>query len=95
MGPWEVLLTRSGPLVSAVDVPLLLVGEDVDLHANRLELQPGDLLVDLLRHRLDALLEPPVVAQRLVGEGHVHQAQGRSSAAVRFTSRPSSSTTTR
>src|SRR5207253_1129301 len=54
----------------------------VYLHAHGLELQAGDLGVDVLGHVVDAVLEPGGVAhhplghQGLVGEAHVHDRGG-------------------
>src|SRR3954464_4237760 len=71
-------LTRLGALLPAVQVAALLVGERVDLDAERLELQPGDLAVDRLGHRVDAgrervaVLDEVLEAERLAGEVDVH-----------------------
>ena len=46
-----------GSLVPARQVVRLLVGELIDLDAHRLELEPRDLAVDLLRHTVDLALE--------------------------------------
>src|SRR5262249_31715516 len=48
---------RSRAFVPRREVLRLLVGEPVDLDAHRLELEPRDLLVDLLRHRIHLLLQ--------------------------------------
>ena len=66
------------PLVPRGEVEGLLLREHVDLDAHRLELQPGDLLVDVLRDVVDPPLErrgipdDPLGRERLVREGHVH-----------------------
>src|SRR5215471_13502 len=44
-----------GPLVPRGEVLGLLVGELVDCDAHGLEIEPRDLVVDLLRHRVDLL----------------------------------------
>src|SRR5258708_5812785 len=57
---------------------LLLRREAVDLDAHGLELQLGDMLVQVLRYRVNALFQRRVVlhhvvgGKRLVGEAHVH-----------------------
>src|SRR5207253_7196600 len=48
---------RSGPLVPRGQVRGLLLGELVDRHAHRLELEARDLAVDLLRNRIHLALE--------------------------------------
>src|SRR3989442_15772504 len=45
------------PFVPRREVLRLLLRERVDLDAHRRELEPGDLLVDLLRHDVDRPLE--------------------------------------
>src|SRR4029453_15519039 len=68
----------SGPLLPRAQVVLLLGGERVDLDPHRLELQFGDLLVDLGRHGVHAgiqrpaALDDPLDGQDLVRERHVH-----------------------
>ena len=47
----------AGTLVPARRVVRLLVGELIDLDAHRLEAEPRDLAVDLLRHTVDLALE--------------------------------------
>src|SRR3954469_24560095 len=72
----------SGPLVPGREVLRLLVGERVDLDAHRRELEAGDLLVDVRRHRVDLPLElgrmlhGGLDTERLAPEGHVHH-EGR------------------
>ena len=69
-------------LVPRGEVLRLLLGELVDLDAHRLELQPRDLLVDLLRHDVDLPLEVAGVLHRVLGrerlvrERHVHHERG-------------------
>src|SRR4051812_31041462 len=69
---------RSGALVPRGEVVGLLLRELVDLDAHRLELETGDLLVDLRRHGVDLAVELARVLRRvleregLVREGHVH-----------------------
>src|SRR4051794_10145849 len=68
----------SGPGLPGSEVLLLLLGELVHLDPHGLELQPGDLLVDLLGPRVAPLLEAAVVlphvprAEPLVGEANFH-----------------------
>src|SRR5205814_1587259 len=50
-------LLGSGAFVPRGEVLRLLLAELVDRDAHRLELQAGDLLVDLHRHRIDLVLE--------------------------------------
>src|SRR5262249_24604777 len=72
----------SGSLVPGSEVLRLLVGQGVDLDAQRRELEPRDLGVDLARHRVDVALQAGRVVdhvlggERLVGEGHVHHGRG-------------------
>src|SRR6185295_9715362 len=72
----------SGPLSPRAQVVLLLGGERVDLDPHRLELQLGDLLVDLGRHGVHAgvqrpaALDDPLDRQGLVRERHVHDGRG-------------------
>src|ERR671936_1696942 len=67
-----------GSFVPRGQVARLLLGELVDLDAHRLQLQAGDLAVDLLRHWVDPPLElccipdRPLGREGLVCEGHVH-----------------------
>src|SRR3954464_7012118 len=82
-GPVSVSVTRtcldgSGALVPGGEVVGLLLRELVDLDAHRLELETGDLLVDLRRHGVDLAVELARVLRRvleregLVREGNVH-----------------------
>src|SRR3954471_19022142 len=70
------------PFFPGGEVLLLLGRQLVDSYAHALELEPRDLPVDLLRHRVDLLLQLlPLLhhvlgAQRLVGEAHVHHRAG-------------------
>src|SRR4249919_233615 len=65
-------------LVPGVHVAALLVGQLVDGERHAFELEPRDLVVDLLRHGVDAGLEASVVlghvlgGERLVREAHIH-----------------------
>src|SRR5439155_17100161 len=74
--------SRSRPFVPRGEVLRLLLGELVDRDLHRLELQAGDLGVDLRRHRIDLPLELRCVLDRvlrrqgLVREGHVHHQRG-------------------
>src|SRR6187455_2904236 len=43
----------SGPFLPRADVARLLVGHGIQLHTQRLQLEAGDLAIDLLRHRVD------------------------------------------
>src|SRR5438270_12481261 len=69
---------RLRPFLPGVDVLLLLRGEGVDGNPHRLQLQPGDVGVDLMRDVVHAVLEraaragQPLRRERLVGEAHVH-----------------------
>ncbi len=69
-------------LVPGRQVPRLLLGEAVDLDAHALELEAGDLAIDLLGHDVDAGLELVGVRddvlgrQGLVREAHVHDGGG-------------------
>src|ERR1700722_13764268 len=71
-----------GALLPAGEILLLRGRQRIDLHAHRGQLELGDRLVDLLRHRVDLLLELLVVLRHvlrgegLVGEAHVHDARG-------------------
>src|SRR6266851_3205258 len=61
-----------------VQILLLLGSEGIYLHAHRLQLEPGDVLVDVLGDRVDppfqlgVVFYHPLAAERLIGEGHVH-----------------------
>src|SRR3984893_4791000 len=72
----------SGPLFPRGEVLLLRLGELVDAHAHRLELEAGDLGVDVLGHRVHLVLQRLAVlhhvlgGERLVREAHVHHARG-------------------
>src|SRR6185437_1845063 len=74
-------------------VALLLFGQRVDSDPHRLELEAGDLAVDLVRHVVDAPLQLVVVgghvlgAKRLVGEAHVHH-RGRVALGAREVDQP-------
>src|SRR5438067_2462622 len=69
------------PFLPRCKVLLLLGRELVDPDAHRLELEPGDLAIDLRRHRIHLLLQLLAVlrhvlgGERLVGEAHVHHAR--------------------
>ena len=69
------------------DIGRLLVGQLGQLHADLVEMQRGDLLVEMLRQRIDlllvlALLGPQFdLRQRLVGEGGRHH-EGRMAGGV-------------
>src|SRR3990172_5811077 len=71
----------SRAFLPAREVRALLVGQLVDAHAERGELQPSDLRIDLVRDGVDVdgqalLLQDEVLdAERLVGEAHVHHAR--------------------
>src|SRR5262249_4862599 len=56
-----------GPLVPGREVLRLLFRQLVDRHAHRLELEPGDLAVDLLRDRIDLALQLGRVLDRVLG----------------------------
>src|SRR5207245_10369831 len=66
------------PVLPRSDVLRLLRSHGVQPYAERLELEPSDLLVDLGRNDVDTVLEVAVVErdvlrrQRLVREAHVH-----------------------
>src|SRR5262245_44166005 len=72
----------SGPVLPGRDVLGLLRRHVVELDAERLELQPGNLGVDRRRHAVDLVLELGVVlhdvlgGKRLVREAHVHDGGG-------------------
>src|ERR671925_175605 len=53
----EPSLLGSGAFVPRGEIFRLLFRELVDLDAHRVELEPGDLLVDPCRHRVDLALE--------------------------------------
>src|SRR3954468_20736209 len=65
-------------LVPRSQVLRLLLGELVDLDAHGLELEAGDLTIDVLRHDVDLRLEligvrhDELCRKGLVGEAHVH-----------------------
>src|SRR5439155_6996993 len=67
-----------GSFVPGGEVARLLLGQLVDVDPHRRELETGDLLVDLLGHRIDAPLEARRVRdhvlgrERLVRERHIH-----------------------
>src|SRR3954467_6714163 len=69
------------PFLPRCKVLLLLGRELVDLDAHGLELEPGDLAIDLGGNRVHLLLELLAVlrhvlgGERLVGEAHVHHAR--------------------
>ena len=87
----------SGSLFPAREVALLLLGELVDLHAHARELERGDHLVDLARHRIDLLLELRLPFTRCSTAGAWSAKlismtiAGWPSAAARLISRPSPS----
>src|SRR5919197_4285397 len=74
----EARVLALGAVTPGRQVRLLLARERVDLDADRGELEPGDLEVDLARHHVDlslerlALLHHELGGERLVGEAHVH-----------------------
>src|SRR5215831_921220 len=72
----------SGADLPRVEILLLLRGQGVEPHAHRLQFEPGDLLVDVVGHRvhlalqLVVVLDHPLAAERLIGEGHIHHRRG-------------------
>src|SRR5205823_6979981 len=70
------------PFFPGREVLFLLLGQLVDPHAHRLQLEARDLAVDLVGHRVDlvlqllAVLDHVLGAQGLVGEAHVHHRAG-------------------
>src|SRR5215472_18674415 len=75
-------LSPSGTHLPRVEILLLLGGQGIEPHAHRLQFEPGDLLVDVAGHRVHLLLQlvvvldHPLAAERLIGEGHVHHRRG-------------------
>src|SRR3954468_21770290 len=65
--PTTSSMRRSGPLVPGGQVLLLERGQLVDVDAHGLELQAGDLLVDVLRHDVDLALELVRVLRDVLG----------------------------
>src|ERR1700733_3381558 len=73
-----VLVRLVRPAHRNADIARLLVGELRQLHADLVEMEPGDLFVEMLRQRVDLLLVLGRIApqldlrQRLVGERRRH-----------------------
>ena len=88
-------LLRAG--VPAGQVPPLLISQLVDTYPETRQLQPRDLLVDVLGHVMHArrqvvgVLRDVQRAQRLVGKLMSITAAGCPSADARFSTRPSAS----
>src|SRR2546428_4159875 len=77
----SITAARSGPEVPGGEVFLLLGRERVNRHAHCVELEPGDLPIELRRNAVHVLsehgaaLHDELGRERLVGEAHVHHAR--------------------
>jgi hypothetical protein len=77
-----VLGSSRSPLFPRRQILFLLWRQDIDLHTHRPQLDLGDLLIDLLRYRVNGALQFASVvqyvlgAQGLVSKGHIHHCAG-------------------
>src|SRR4029077_5640921 len=78
----SITARASRPQIPRREVLLLLLGERVDGYAHGLQLEPGDLPIELEGNAVDpfrqrgAALHQVLGGESLVGEAHVHYTRG-------------------